>query len=546
MLLPAVILLHLVASPYTKVEESFNIQATHDILTYGVPLRNASAVITNDFDHVDFPGSVPRTFVGSLLLAWAATPIAAWVSRPDYLQYVVRVILGLANALAIRSMKHAVDIAYGKAAGRWYVYMHISQFHIMYYASRTLPNMFGFALTTLAQRELILAKSVASRTPRSARRRKTAIYLLVMAGVIFRSEIAILLFAEVGYTLLRQRVSLIKEIVPTGLTAAAIAILFTVTMDSFFWQRFPLWPEWIGFYYNTIQGKSSEWGTSPFHFYFLDSAPRLLMNPMIYLVCLPAALTSKTLGQTSQDILISHLAFIAIYSLLPHKEWRFIVYSVPALTAVASSSAGWFWIRRTKSSFYRSLNLLMIFSTVLSFIASLGLLCVSSLNYPGGEALHRLHLHADQIGLNSSGIQDGSMNIYMGNLACQTGVTRFQQTRPHWHYDKTENQAILQDPQFWREFDYALVEEQEQALGDWTVVDIIRGFGGVSLRPGADDDLLPLPSVYPAILHSLRERYVHFAQLIKSRFTKGYWPIILMVPRIYIMANDEKLHLAQT
>jgi len=443
-------------------------------------------------------------------------------------------------------MKHAVDIAYGKAAGRWYVYMHISQFHVMYYASRTLPNMFAFALTTLAQRELILAKSVASRTPRSARRRKTAIYLLVMAGVIFRSEIAILLFAEVGYTLLRQRVSLIKEIVPTGLTAAAIAILFTVTMDSFFWQRFPLWPEWIGFYYNTIQGKSSEWGTSPFHFYFLDSAPRLLMNPMIYLVCLPAALTSKTLGQTSQDILISHLAFIAIYSLLPHKEWRFIVYSVPALTAVASSSAGWFWIRRTKSSFYRSLNLLMIFSTVLSFIASLGLLCVSSLNYPGGEALHRLHLHADQIGLNSSGIQDGSMNIYMGNLACQTGVTRFQQTRPHWHYDKTENQAILQDPQFWREFDYALVEEQEQALGDWTVVDIIRGFGGVSLRPGADDDLLPLPSVYPAILHSLRERYVHFAQLIKSRFTKGYWPIILMVPRIYIMANDEKLHLAQT
>jgi len=545
-LLPAVILLHLVASPYTKVEESFNIQATHDILTYGVPFRDASSVITNDFDHVDFPGSVPRTFVGSLLLAWAATPIAARISRPEYLQNVVRAILGLANALAIRSMKHAVDIAYGKAAGRYYVYMHISQFHIMYYASRTLPNMFAFALTTLAQRELVLAKSVASRTPRSARRRRTAIYLLVMAGVIFRSEIAILLFAEVVYMLLRRRVSLTKEIVPAGLTAAAIALLFTVSVDSLFWQRFPIWPEWIGFYYNTILGKSSEWGTSPFHFYFLNSLPRLLMNPMIYLVCIPAALTSKTLRRTSQDILIPHLAFISIYSLLPHKEWRFIIYSIPAFTTVASSSAGWFWIRRTKSSFYRLLNILMIFSTVLSFIASIGLLYISCLNYPGGEALHRLHLHTGQIGLSSSVIQDTSLNIYIGNLACQTGVTRFQQVQSHWHYNKTENQAMLHDPQFWLAFDYALVDEQEQALGDWTVVDFIRGFGGVSLRPGADDDLLPLPSIYPAALHTIRGRYVQFAQIIKTRLTRDYWPIVRMAPRIYIMANNEKLHVAHT
>merc|ERR1712232_853580 len=60
--------IHLNAAPYTKVEESFNIQATHDILNYGVPWANTSAVLHDKFDHVAFPGSVPRTFVGALLL----------------------------------------------------------------------------------------------------------------------------------------------------------------------------------------------------------------------------------------------------------------------------------------------------------------------------------------------------------------------------------------------------------------------------------------------------------------------------------------------
>lgn len=87
--IPAVILLHLLASPYTKVEESFHIQATHDILTYGIPSPlhlNRTAIaekFQSDYDHFSFPGAVPRTFIGALALASASWPVVWFQENVD-------------------------------------------------------------------------------------------------------------------------------------------------------------------------------------------------------------------------------------------------------------------------------------------------------------------------------------------------------------------------------------------------------------------------------------------------------------------------------
>lgn len=75
LLIPALVLLHLAVAPYTKVEESFNIQAVHDILTYGIPKNdeNALAAFKADYDHFSFPGVVPRSFVGAVVLSQASS-----------------------------------------------------------------------------------------------------------------------------------------------------------------------------------------------------------------------------------------------------------------------------------------------------------------------------------------------------------------------------------------------------------------------------------------------------------------------------------------
>jgi alpha-1,6-mannosyltransferase len=184
LLIPSLILVHLLVAPYTKVEESFNLQATRDILVYSTPTHDIGARLRANYDHFEFPGAVPRTFVGAAALAGVSRPILQVVGW-QHGQLVVRAVLGLFNAFALLRYKNGVEKAFGKAAGRWYILLQASQFHVIYYASRTLPNMFAFglskthylAVTVRAERDEQLLKN-----PRHIGTTRTASY----AHIIFQ------------------------------------------------------------------------------------------------------------------------------------------------------------------------------------------------------------------------------------------------------------------------------------------------------------------------------------------------------------------------
>ena len=83
---------HLATSPFCKVEESFNLQAVHDFLTrlefdgvlssspwaFGGGEEEAAGpgflASVSAFDHLEFPGVVPRSFLGA-----AAVAAVAWL-----------------------------------------------------------------------------------------------------------------------------------------------------------------------------------------------------------------------------------------------------------------------------------------------------------------------------------------------------------------------------------------------------------------------------------------------------------------------------------
>ncbi|OJJ74681.1 hypothetical protein ASPBRDRAFT_146863 [Aspergillus brasiliensis CBS 101740] len=554
--IPALVLLHLAAAPYTKVEESFHIQAIHDILSSGIPTRNVSEILRAEYDHFAFPGAVPRTFVGAVMLSGLSQPFI-WLKANIDRQFLARAILGLFNAASLLAFASGLRRTAGKTTATWYLLFQASQFHILYYASRTLSNMFAFGLTTLALR-YVLPEPVSPAVYK--KRARLSLYLMTVAGIIFRSELAIFLATNTLFLFATRRITIQREIIPAGILGLLVGLTSTVLVDSFFWQQFPLWPELAAFKFNVISGQASAWGTHPWHFYFTNAVPRLLLNPLTYAVGIPLALFQPSTRGLATNTLIPSLLFLAIYSAQPHKEWRFVIYTIPALTTAAALGASYIWTHRTKSLLYRLLSLAMLASTFASFLLStFVLLPASSANYPGAHALNTLHAYAENT-TSSTDSSSGSISVYLGNLACQTGVTRFLQhpstssplfseSLTPWHYDKTEDETTKSSPAFWSQFDYALVEPGEEtekilaasesasASGSWKVVDTVDGFAGLRIvRPGDEAVGAVEEKIIAYVLGDNGVKLFEKGRgVVRDVITRGWWVEVRMEPKIRIM-----------
>lgn len=110
------------------------------------------------------------------------------------------------------------------------------------------------------------------------------------------------------------------------------------------------------------------------------------------------------------------LGFVFLFSFLPHKELRFIIYIFPLLNVAAAAACDTLWKNRGKSFFRALLAVGIIFMIVLNGVLSTGFLIVSSKNYPGGNALLAMHRLEDSF---------TNLNIHIDVHSAQTGVSRW-------------------------------------------------------------------------------------------------------------------------
>lgn len=413
--------------------------------------------------------------------------------------------------------------------------------------------------TLLTSRKATLASAFTlpeSTGHHSVYSQKRSLALLTIAAAVFRAELALLLLTtlfttQLLYPSMPQPLSL-RVLIPTFVGCFLTALIFSVPLDSYFWQR-PLWPELSGFLFNVIEGSSSEWGTSPWHYYFTSAIPRLLVNPLAIPLMLYALLTPGT-ASPARRLFAPNILFLAMYSLQPHKEARFIFYVIPPFTAVLALAVNYISVRSSKSLLNILLKRAVAISILTSAAASTAMLLLSSLNYPGGDALDQLYALASK--------ETGVVRVHADVLTCMTGLTLFGQnphglpialmdrpsliaasaearasynapSAPVFLFDKTEESVRLTWPRFWREFDYALMEDPSKALGKWDTLGVVHGFAGVELlRPGQKS---PADADAGADRVLGVARYVHAIRDLAREATGGWWIGPRMAPRIRVM-----------
>ncbi|ODQ55521.1 hypothetical protein SAICODRAFT_76589 [Saitoella complicata NRRL Y-17804] len=468
LLLFAAPLAYLALAPYTKVEESFNLQAAHDILKFGIGPEGLKK-----YDHVEFPGVVPRTFLGAAVLAMLASPARLLDLDPFAYQYIVRGILSILMSLALYRFYTVADRALGRSTAFWFVLLQATQFHVNFYASRTLPNTFAFILTIYLQHRLtVCVIATIAQSFFLQNRIPLALALLTFTTTIFRIELLLLLATTTLRLLLTRRIT-IPTIIKSGFIGGISGLLVTVGVDSWFWGEAPMWPEAVGFWYNAVLGKSVEWGVSPWWTYFLESLPKLSLNPLTYVVLVPLAVAWHPRRRVAWDLVVPYLAFVAVYSVQPHKEWRFIEYVVPPLTLTAAMGASYIWDRRSKSVMYKLCSIAVTLSVPFTLALALLMGLISSLNYPGGHALAHLH--------SLSHATSSTNRVWMDVATCMTGASRFGQREAEgWWYDKTEDEQRLLEEGFWEGVDWIITEHVGKfERAEWEKVEVVRGYAGV-------------------------------------------------------------------
>lgn len=495
---------HAVLCPFTKVEESFNMQAMHDVHFHllrdeaggaggadgadGAAFGETGAGGLAAFDHHAFPGVVPRTFLGALTVSAASWPLLqvlkaaaplvaeqvddALLSEGYLALLAVRLTLTLLTWLALVRLGASLARRFGASAEPWFHLVCLCQFHIVFYMGRPLPNTFALGLSAFALSRWLDGSW------------EECVGFLVFTTTVFRCD-TLLLTAAVALVVLLRREASFFAIVVDGIATGLSSLLLTVALDSYMWDK-PVWPEGSVLFFNTVLNKSAEWGTLPLHWYVSSALPKALLAalPLALLGALqpvarlgllppsrfawPVVLRSVFDRPAVEMLLVPALAYVGLYSLLPHKEVRFLFQVLPFFNALAALGIAKLFhsMRMSKASWRSRLATLGFLLAAAAMLASFALasafLQVSRRNYPGAEALLALRRHhatslslsadslstdslsADSLPADSEAAGAGVLQVHYCVFAAMSGVTRFlEHGAPSLRFSKREDEAFV-------------------------------------------------------------------------------------------------------
>jgi alpha-1,6-mannosyltransferase len=293
----------------------------------------------------------------------------------------------------------------------------------------------------------------------------------------------VLLLGPVGlHLLLTRQISPLRG-VAVGVVAAAAALALTVGFDSrlWMWGRL-LWPEGDVLWFNTALNKSVEWGTSPWHWYFLSALPRALHGAFLL------APLGAVLDPGARAPMVVALTYVVLYSFLSHKEVRFLFPALPLWNLSAAAGLARVAGPGGKSTAGRLAMAAVAATLATGVAATLASVLASSANYPGGWAMVEMHRLAEAGG--SGDFRPGPITVHIDPAAAMSGVSRFGERSQDWAYCKAEGsmaECFQRDDAaktalLARGFDFLLTERQ--SVPGYEVAAVEEGFSSLRLAGG--------------------------------------------------------------
>eukprot|EP01083_Nonionella_stella_P059843 156583_1 len=257
--------------PFTKSEESFNMQASHDMLFHGYTnLQNYAHHQSPDLH------AVPHTFIGPFFLSLMVQPfkrltqsifplVFSSFNVKRYCSDLIRISLLSINIMSLSYFRTSFITMYMtpppnsktpykkrdvvtrmeliKSFSNLFAILITSQFHYMFYQSRVLSNCFALPCVTIAFGLYFSNKY------------HLAIRWLTVSTILFRWDTIIIAFPFITIMVLRtywQNKALIP-LISSGVSTAIVCIVLSLCIDSWFWNGFQsfTWPEWDVFRPNT-------------------------------------------------------------------------------------------------------------------------------------------------------------------------------------------------------------------------------------------------------------------------------------------------------
>ncbi|KNH06077.1 dolichyl-P-Man:Man(7)GlcNAc(2)-PP-dolichyl-alpha-1,6-mannosyltransferase [Perkinsela sp. CCAP 1560/4] len=400
--------------PFTKVEESFYIQAAHDFLY---------TTFDGSWDHIEFPGVVPRSFAGPAVLSTLVAPAVYfyeyWLGgcsentcpfqTKAHAQYLVRMTQAVVFLACNRFYARALWKYTTESPTRTlfiYELLSYSSFHIIFYGGRLLSNTFslsgclvGYGLWLRGQK-------------------RKALFLLGLTAAILRMDtllvLAVFFSPKVFWVSKKTRLFLLTELF--------LIIAVVSSFDGYVWRANTLViAELESMKYNVFEGKATLWGTLPFYWYFAIALPK------IFTAKLPLMAYAFFKEPCFRKNTIRAIVFVILYSFLPHKELRFIFPVIPIFHAHIALAISKYANQRNKrvSFLCAFIILISVFHTVTAHI-------ISSNNYPGGEFMTNFVLKSELSPNQEPRLIHYNcprLKVLLDVYPCMTGITRFLELR---------------------------------------------------------------------------------------------------------------------